>query len=76
MATYQGTNGASSSGSDPGWGLYDDNIARMLTFLKTHSRASGWIFFKYESTYNILSSGYSSECSQEINNYIGMIKDW
>ncbi|MBE6678785.1 MAG: PASTA domain-containing protein [Ruminococcaceae bacterium] len=76
MATYQGTNSASSSGSDPGWGQSKDNIARMLTFLKTHSRASGWIFFKYESTYNILSDGYSSECSQEINNYIGMIKDW
>lgn len=76
IATYRGENSASYSSSDPGWYNSKDNIARMLAFLKDHERATGWIMFKYESTYNILSDGYASGFSQEINNYIGMVKDW
>ncbi len=76
IATYRGTNNASYESSDPGWYNNDDNIAKMLNYLKNHDRASGWIMFKYESTYNIHSDGYASSLSQEINNYIGLVKDW
>ncbi len=76
IATYQGENGVSYSSSDPGWYNNNDNIARMLNFLKNHDRASGWIMFKYESTYNIHSDGYTSSFSEEINNYIGLVKNW
>lgn len=76
IATYRGENNASYSSSDPDWYNRKDNIARMLEYLRDHHTAKGWIFFKYESTYNIFSDGYASGFSQEINNYIGLIKEW
>ena len=78
IPTYRAENNASYSETDPGWYNRKDNIARMLTYLKNHDRASGWVFFKYESTYNINTTvgSYASAFSQEIANYIGMVKDW
>ena len=76
MATYRAENDASYSSTDPGWYNRKTNIKDQLNYIKNHEKVSGFIFFKYESTYNILSSGYASDCSQEINNYIGLIKEW
>lgn len=76
LATYRGTNNAESSSSDPDWARYKNNIARMLNYMQYHDKVKGWIMFKYESTYNLYSDGYSSDCSQEISNYIGLVKNW
>ena len=76
MATYKALNNASNDSKDPGWYVRKTNIADQLDYIQRLKQVSGFIFFKYESTYNIFSDGYNSGCSEEIGNYIGLIKEW
>jgi len=75
IPTYLASNSA-PSGSDVGWKNYDDNIARMLDYVKLHNRSEGFIFFAYGNTYNLFTGGYATNYSKEIDNYIGKIKEW
>ncbi|MBQ7048876.1 MAG: family 10 glycosylhydrolase, partial [Clostridia bacterium] len=73
IATYRAENNATYSSTDPGWYNYKDNIARMIKYVDAHAKAKGYVFFKYESTYDIYTGEYNTAFSQEINNYIGLV---
>lgn len=74
IGIYRATEGYSST--DPDWYNKKDNVKRMLEYTKQMDKCTGWIMFKYENIYNILSSGYSTQMTEELNNFLPLVPTW
>ena len=66
----------SYSSTDPDWYNKRDNIKRMLEYTKKMEKCTGWIMFKYENVYNILSSGYYTGMKEELDNFLPLVAEW
>ncbi|MBQ4647660.1 MAG: family 10 glycosylhydrolase [Clostridia bacterium] len=61
--------------SDPGWYLYKDNIKRILEFTYDFDVAEGFIMFDYCSMYDIYSGEYNGKITEELENFLPLLKN-